>query len=81
MRHRSIVNRQSSVARPRALAPAGLGREAAMWKVPVSRRGQVILCCSLLVVLAFSVVALACNPVWTDDLALFTDTVNKALVM
>jgi protein O-mannosyl-transferase len=61
-----------------ALASAALGREATMGKIPVSRAGKAILCCSLLVVLGFSALTLARNPVWRDDLALFTDTVNKA---
>jgi tetratricopeptide (TPR) repeat protein len=61
-----------------AFASAALGREAALWKVPVSRAGKAILCCSVLVVLVFSGLTLARNPVWSDDLALFTDTVNKA---
>jgi protein O-mannosyl-transferase len=60
-----------------ALASAALGREATMGKIPVSRAGKAILCCSLLVVLGFSALTLARNPVWRDDLALFTDTVNK----
>jgi tetratricopeptide (TPR) repeat protein len=61
-----------------ALVSAALGREAPMRKLPASRAGKAILCCSLLVVLAFSALTLARNPVWRDDLALFTDTVNKA---
>jgi tetratricopeptide (TPR) repeat protein len=61
-----------------ALVSAALGREAPMRTMPVSRAGKAILCGSLLVVLAFSGLTLARNPVWRDDLALFTDTVNKA---